>query len=245
MKLALTAGLIAAMATPLIAEPAATDAPKDQKEKVSYAIGADIAGNLKNAELDLDTKFLLKGLNDGLAGTVTMSEEERQSTLQAFGAEQQAKMMTKAKETADKNKAASDKFLEENKGKEGVQTTASGLQYKIEKAGDGPKPTAEDTVKVHYSGKLIDGTEFDSSYKRGEPAEFGVGDVIPGWTEALQLMPVGSKWQLFIPPTLAYGEQAPPVIGPNQTLIFEVELLEIVKENDAATQATPDTTKSE
>ncbi|HWL53551.1 MAG TPA: FKBP-type peptidyl-prolyl cis-trans isomerase [Chthoniobacteraceae bacterium] len=245
MKLALTAGLIAAMASPLIADTATNDAPKDQKEKVSYAIGADIAGNLKSAELDLDTKFLMKGLGDGLADKVTMSDEERQATLQAFGAEQQAKMMSKAKEAADKNKAASDKFLEENKGKEGVKTTASGLQYKIEKAGDGPKPTAEDTVKVHYSGKLIDGTEFDSSYKRGEPAEFGVGDVIPGWTEALQLMPVGSKWQLFIPPTLAYGEQAPPVIGPNQALIFEVELIEIVKNSDDAKAAAPEAKKGE
>ncbi len=229
MKLALTAGLIAALASPLIAEPAKTDAPKDPKEKTSYAIGADIASNLKNSELDLNTDFLLKGLSDGFSGKLAMTEEERHATLEAFQAEQQTKMMNKAKEAADANKAASEKFLEENKAKKDVQTTASGLQYKIEKAGDGPKPTAEDTVKVHYSGKLLNGTEFDSSIKRNEPAEFGVSEVIPGWTEALQLMPVGSKWQLFIPPALAYGEQAPPVIGPNQVLIFEVELLEIVK----------------
>ena len=153
------------------------------------------------------------------------------TTLQAFQTEMQAKMVAKQKAAAEKNKAESDKFLEENKKKEGVVTTPSGLQYKIIKAGDGPKPKPSDTVSVSYRGTLVNGTEFDKSK---EPVSFQVEGVIPGWVEALQLMPVGSKWQLFIPPTLAYGEQAPPMIGPNQALIFEVELLEIKKAEKAA-----------
>jgi len=145
-----------------------------------------------------------------------------------FRAEMMKKQQAKATEASDTNKQVGQKFLAANKAKEGVVTLPSGLQYKIIKQGDGPKPTASDTVVTNYRGTLIDGTEFDSSYKRGEPATFPVGQVIKGWTEALQLMPVGSKWQLYIPSDLAYGERSPGgEIGPNSTLIFDIELLSI------------------
>ncbi len=240
MKLAITTGLVIALASPLFAENQAA-APKEKKEKISYSIGADIGSSLKEQkELGLDYNFLSQGFRDALDGKLTLSEEERNGVLQEFQKEMQAKMLEKQKEfeaeekkKGEANKAASEKFLEENKKKDGVKVTASGLQYKEGTTGTGAKPTAQDVVKVHYKGTLIDGKEFDSSYKRNEPVEFPLGQVIPGWTEGLQLMPVGSKWTLYLPSTLAYGEQAPPDIGPNQALIFEVELLDIVKKEEA------------
>jgi FKBP-type peptidyl-prolyl cis-trans isomerase FklB len=200
------------------------------KQKTSYAIGVNIGSNLKDQELDLDAKALAAGITDGLNGKPAMTQEEVHATLMQFQQEMMAKTQAKEKVDAEKNLKAGEAFLAENAKKNGVKTTASGLQYKILKEGDGPMPKATDTVKVNYKGTLIDGTVFDSSYDRGEPVTFPVNGVIPGWTEALQMMKVGSKWQLFIPANLAYGERSPgPKIGPNSTLIFEVELLDIEK----------------
>lgn len=203
---------------------------KTQKQKVSYSLGADVASNFKRLGIDIDVDVLVKGLRDTFAGKkLLMTEEDVRATMSAFESELRQKQAQATKVTAEKNKKAGDAFLAENKTKDGVVTLASGLQYKILKAGGGKKPTDNDAVECHYRGTLLDGTEFDSSYRRGQPATFKVkGGVIPGWTEALELMPVGSKWQLFIPPQLAYGERgAGRDIGPNATLIFEVELLAI------------------
>ena len=198
---------------------------KDQKDKVSYILGTDIGNNLKKQSISVNPKILAKGIEDALAGAKPLlTDQEIQETMMAF----QKEVMAKQAEVAKKNKAEGEAFLAENKKKEGVKTTPSGLQYKVIKPGKGKKPKSSDTVTVNYRGTLIDGTEFDSSYKRGQPATFQVSGVIPGWTEALQLMEEGAKWQLFIPSNLAYGERgAGGVIGPNATLIFEVELLSI------------------
>jgi FKBP-type peptidyl-prolyl cis-trans isomerase FklB len=198
---------------------------KSQKEKVSYIIGMDIGMNLKKQTIDIDPTILARGMKDALSGAKPLlTEQEIQETMVAF----QKEMMAKQSEVAKKNKAEGEAFLTENKKKEGVKTLPSGLQYKVIKAGTGKKPKSTDTVTAHYRGTLISGKEFDSSYKRGQPASFPVSGVIPGWTEALQLMEVGAKWQLFIPSNLAYGEQGGGRdIGPNATLIFEVELVSI------------------
>ena len=199
---------------------------KNQKDKISYIIGMDIGTNLKKQSIGIDSNILAKGVKDALAGTKPLlTEQEIQETMMAF----QKEMMAKQEEIGKKTKKEGEAFLAENKKKEGVKTLPSGLQYKVIKAGTGKKPKLSDTVTAHYRGTLIDGTEFDSSYKRGQPATFPVsGGMIPGWTEALQLMEVGAKWQLFIPPNLAYGEQgAGRDIGPNATLIFEIELVSI------------------
>jgi len=198
---------------------------KSQKEKVSYIIGMEIGSNLKKQLADVDSTILAKGIQDALTNRKPLlTEQEIQETMAAF----QKEMMVKQTEVAKKNKAEGEAFLSENKKKEGVKALPSGLQYKVIKAGTGKKPKSNDTVTAHYRGTLINGTEFDSSYKRGQPVSFQVSGVIPGWTEALQLMEVGAKWQLFIPSNLAYGEQgAGRDIGPNATLIFEVELVSI------------------
>lgn len=199
------------------------------KEKDSYALGLNIGRGLSKQPVDLDAAAVARGLKDALSGGKTLlTDEEAAADLAQL--QDQAKKATEAKmqALAAENQKAGEAFLAENKTKEGVVTLPSGLQYKILTAGTGPKPTATDTVVCQYRGTLLDGTEFDSSYKRSQPATFTVGRIIKGWTEALQLMPVGSKWQLFIPPDLAYGERgAPNVIPPNATLIFEVELLSI------------------
>ncbi|RPI06119.1 MAG: FKBP-type peptidyl-prolyl cis-trans isomerase [Ignavibacteriae bacterium] len=204
-------------------------APKSQKEKVGYSIGVNIGKNMKMEGLDIDEGFLIQGLKDGLNNTkMVMTDKEMEAAMKTFQQEMTTKMQAKQKTLGDKNKKEGDTFLAANKKKDGVITLPSGLQYKIIKAGTGAKPTASQTVKCHYRGTLIDGTEFDSSYKRGEPAEFPVGQVIKGWVEALQLMPVGSKWQLFIPSDLAYGPNGQgQIIGPNAVLIFDIELLSI------------------
>jgi FKBP-type peptidyl-prolyl cis-trans isomerase FklB len=203
---------------------------KDQKQKVSYAIGMDIGANFKRQDIDIDPKALASGLADAIAGKPQFTETEAKQVLNEFRTQMMAKMEARDKEQGDKNVKAGEEFLAANAKKEGVKTTASGLQYKVLKSGDGkgktPKPT--DTVKVHYHGTLIDGSVFDSSVQRGEPAEFPVNAVIPGWTEVLQLMKEGDKWQVYIPAKLAYGAQSPsPKIGPNSTLIFDVELLSV------------------
>jgi FKBP-type peptidyl-prolyl cis-trans isomerase FklB len=203
--------------------------PKTKKEKISYSIGVNIGKNMKTQGMDLDQGLLTQGIKDGLNSSKTaMSDKDMEATMTTFQQEMMGKMQAKQKVVGEKNEKEGEAFLAANKKKEGVITLPSGLQYKILKSGDGSKPTKDQTVKCHYRGTLIDGTEFDSSYKRGEPTEFPVGQVIKGWTEALQLMPVGSKWQLFIPSDLAYGPNgAGQMIGPNATLIFDIELISI------------------
>lgn len=233
---------LACAAAPALAE----DAPAltSQKDKVSYSLGMDLGTNLKRQQIEVDADLLAKGLKDALGdGKTLLTADEVRSTLMALQAELRQKQQEAAKQAAEKNKKDGEAFLEENKKKEGVVTLPSGLQYKILKQGDGKKPTADDTVECNYRGTLIDGKEFDSSYKRGQSASFKVKGVIAGWTEALQLMPVGSKWQLFIPSNLAYGERgAGRDIGPNAALVFEVELLSI---KDAAAKPAGDAKPAE
>lgn len=198
------------------------------KQKVSYALGMGLGKNLKRDSVEIDPAIILRGLKDALAGNkLLLTDDEAKAAIVELNNELRAKAEAKAKALALENKMKGDTFLAENKKKEGVVTLPSGLQYKIITQGTGPKPAADDVVNCNYRGTLVDNTEFDSSYKRGQPLKIPVGGVIKGWTEALQLMPVGSKWQLFIPSDLAYGERAPSAIGPNSTLIFEVELLSI------------------
>jgi len=198
---------------------------KTPKEKFSYALGMSngkkLAEILKKQSVPFDPAIMARGLKDGLAGGKTLlTDQEAQAAVESVRTD-----LVKKQQAAGKKEG--DDFLTANKGKEGVVTLPSGLQYKILKTGTGPKPTASDTVACNYRGTLIDGKEFDSSYKRGQPSKFPVSGVIKGWTEALQLMPVGSKWQLVIPPDLAYGENGNQGIPPNSTLIFEVELVSI------------------
>jgi FKBP-type peptidyl-prolyl cis-trans isomerase FklB len=202
---------------------------KSQKDKASYAIGLDMGTSLKKNEIDVNQDVLFRGIKDGLTGgKQLMTEQEIKDTIGVLQKDLQAKQQERTKALAEKNKKEGEAFLAENKKKDGVITLASGLQYKIVKKGSGKSPKATDSVTVNYRGKLIDGTEFDSSYKRGQPATFPVNGVIPGWTEALQLMSEGATWQLYIPSTLAYGERgAPGSIGPNAVLIFDVELISV------------------
>jgi len=216
------------------------------KEKASYALGVNIGHGLTKDAVEVDPGLLFQGLKDGMAGGKTqMTDDELKAALASLQADVMKRQQEKMQVLGEADKKEGDAFLGANKTKEGVVTLPSGLQYKIVQQGTGPKPTASDTVTVNYRGTLLDGTEFDSSYKRGQPATFAVGQIIRGWTEALQLMPVGSKWQLFIPPELAYGPRSPsPVIPPNSTLIFEVELLSIQPKNQPnAGQAVPPTAK--
>jgi FKBP-type peptidyl-prolyl cis-trans isomerase FklB len=220
---------------PATAAKSAATAPAltTRKQKFSYALGMNIGNglgaNLKKQGVEVDWTLVAQGLKDAVSdGKTRLTEEEAKKVLTDVQNEVRGQQQEKMKEAADKNKTEGEAFLAANKSKEGIVTLPSGLQYKILTEGKGPKPTAADTVVCNYRGTLINGTEFDSSYKRGEPATFPVGGVIKGWTEALQLMPVGSKWQLFIPSSMAYGERgAGADIGPNATLIFEVELLSI------------------
>jgi len=200
-----------------------------QQDKISYAIGMNMAKTLQRQSLDVEPDIVAKGLKDVLTGNKPLlTDDEARATLTTLQNDMRAKQQEKTQQLGLSNKKEGEEFLAANKGKEGVVTLPSGLQYKILKEGTGSKPSATDSVVCNYRGTLINGTEFDSSYKRGEPATFAVGGVIKGWTEALQLMPVGSKWQLFVPSDLAYGQRgAGADIGPNATLIFEVELLSI------------------
>jgi len=202
---------------------------KNQKDKVSYSIGIAMGKNFKMQFIDIDPDILVKGIKDAFTGGKTLlTDQEMNETMAAYQKELAAKQQEFLKKLGEKNKAEGEAFLAENKKKEGVKTLENGLQYKVIQTGSGKKPTLSDTVTTHYRGTLIDGTEFDSSYRRGQPVTFQVGGVIPGWKEALQLMEVGAKWQLFIPSNLAYGERpAGPNIGPYATLIFEIELISI------------------
>ena len=212
---------------------------KTEKDKFSYALGMNLGSGLHKQSVDVDPAIFLRGLKDGLAaGKTLLTEQEAQATLVQMQNDLRKKAQEKTQQLAVSNKQTGDAFLASNKAQEGVITLPSGLQYKILKEGAGPKPAATDSVVCNYRGTLLDGTEFDSSYKRGQPATFQVNGVIKGWTEALQLMPVGSKWQLVIPSDLAYGERgAGQQIGPNSTLIFEVELLSIQPKAAATTPA--------
>src|ERR1044071_3520386 len=196
---------------------------KDQKHKVSYSVGLQIGFNLSRQKVDINPDILAAGIKDAIANKPLLNPDQVKEVMATF----EKDMEQKQKEAAEKNKTEGAKFLEENKKKPGVKTTASGLQYKVLKEGNGPQPKPTDTVTVNYRGTLINGTEFDSSYKRGQPATFPVNGVIKGWTEALELMKVGSKYELFIPANLAYGERSvSPDLAANSTLIFEVELLD-------------------
>jgi FKBP-type peptidyl-prolyl cis-trans isomerase FklB len=212
--------------------PAKTQTPltlKTQKDKTSYAMGMNFGTALRKQSIDIDPAILARGLRDAFAnGKMLLTEEEARAVLTQLQSDLRKKQQEMAQQAAEANKKQGLEFLEGNKTKDGVVTLPSGLQYKVLTEGTGPKPAATDTVVCNYRGTLLDNTEFDSSYKRGQPATFPVTGVIKGWTEALQLMPVGSKWQLFVPSELAYGERgAGGQIGPNATLIFEVELLSI------------------
>lgn len=219
--------IIAAALSVALTAPGENKPPqlKDLKDKVSYSIGLDLGFNFKKQNLELNPDALLAGVKDALSGKQPLlNENEVKETMTALTKE----IEDKQKALAVQNVKDGEKFLAENKKKEGVKTTASGLQYKVIKEGTGPKPKLTDAVVANYRGTLINGTEFDSSYKRGQPATFPLTGVIKGWTEALQLMKVGSKYQLFIPPNLAYGDRGMgPGLGPNSTLIFEVELVGI------------------
>lgn len=208
---------------------------KSDKGQASYAIGQQIGRNLKAQNIEIDAKTLAASLTDAMAGKSELKEDEIQKAMMKL----QEMAMKKQSEEADKNKSKSVEFLEKNKTAEGVKVTASGLQYIVVSEGTGPMPTKTDTVKCHYKGTLTTGEQFDSSYDRGQPAEFPVGGVIPGWTEALQMMKVGSKYKLFIPAELAYGASGRPGIPPNSALVFEVELLDIVKAGAAPAAPAP------
>jgi FKBP-type peptidyl-prolyl cis-trans isomerase FklB len=220
----------------VMAQDPAAPGPTTDKDKFSYALGMNFGVNLRKQGLDLDPAVFAKAFAEAFnTGKTAMSEQDMQSVLTAAAQDYRKKLAAQSAAMQQKGEA----FLADNKAKEGVVTLASGLQYKILKAGAGDKPALEDTVVCNYKGTLVDGREFDSSEKHGGPATFPVRGVIPGWTEALQLMPVGSKWQLFIPPNLAYGQQAPEEIGPNATLIFEVELVSIQKAKAPAAGGNP------
>ena len=207
---------------------------KDQKDKVSYSIGLNIGSNLSKQNIPINPDVLATGIKDAIAGKPQLTTDQVKEIMAAF----EKDMEQKQQAAAQKNTSEGAKFLEENKKKEGVKTTASGLQYKAIKEGTGAQPKATDTVKVNYRGTLISGTEFDSSYKRGEPATFPLNGVIKGWTEGLQLMKTGSKYQFVVPANLAYGDRnVGPDIAPNSTLIFEVELIGVKPPQAAASPA--------
>jgi FKBP-type peptidyl-prolyl cis-trans isomerase FklB len=237
MKIAMCAALVlGAFATQVAAQQPPKEPPlgessplKDLRAKASYAIGLSIGKSLKRDGVEPDLEALAKGLADATKGAkALLTPAEINEAMDAFQRELAAKQAARRKELTEKNQKEGEAFLAANKKKEGVQTTASGLQYKVIREGTGKVPKVADTVKTHYRGTLLDGTVFDSSYDRGEPAAFQVGGVIPGWTEALQLMKVGSKWQIFVPANLAYAERGSgPDIGPHATLVFEIELLGI------------------
>ena len=215
------------------ANAAAPGASRDPAflQQVSYGLGRNFAMNLKDNEIDVDFNALMAGISDTLRGAqLKFTEQQLETALKQFGQEMQQKGMQRIQQMAGKNQQEAANFLAQNGKQQGVQTTPSGLQYRVLRQGNGPSPTLGDRVKCNYKGTLLNGTEFDSSARSGGPAEFGVGQVIDGWKEALQKMHVGDKWQLFVPPKLAYDLDPPrPPIEPGHMLVFEIELLDIVK----------------
>lgn len=221
MGLAMSTTVIAADATSL-----ATD-----KDKLSYSIGADLGKNFKTQGIDISPEALAKGMQDGMSGApLVLTEQQMKDVLNKFQKDLMAKRTSEFNKKSDENKTKGEAFLAENKGKAGVVVLPSGLQYKILETGTGEKPGKSDTVTVEYTGRLIDGTVFDSTEKTGKPATFQVSQVIPGWTEALQLMPAGSTWEIYVPSGLAYGPRSVGgPIGPNEMLIFKIHLLSVKK----------------
>ncbi|MBD8524548.1 FKBP-type peptidyl-prolyl cis-trans isomerase [Pseudomarimonas arenosa] len=205
---------------------------ESEKDKISYVIGTQIGGSIVPIKEEVDLAIVIEAIKASVDGKEpALTPEQAMEVQKAFAQKMQAKQAAKMQEMATKNKAEGEAFMAKNKSEAGVKSTESGLQYRVVTQGSGAKPAATDTVKVHYVGTLLDGTKFDSSVDRGQPAQFALNAVIPGWTEALQLMPVGSKYTLWIPSELGYGDRGTPgPIGPNATLKFEVELLEIVKQ---------------
>jgi FKBP-type peptidyl-prolyl cis-trans isomerase FklB len=218
------------------AAASATDKPDTLAERVGYALGHNMGANMQQQGLDMDVEAMIRGLRDGLAGgEPVLSQEEMQAAVQEFQGQMMAKQQEMAAAALEENRAAGASFRETNGAREGVRTTESGMQYEVLTEGTGSIPAASDRVSVHYRGTLVDGEQFDSSYDRGQPATFPVTGVVKGWQEILQIMPVGSKWKVVIPPELAYGERgSPPVIGPGSTLVFEIELLGIEGQGEAA-----------
>jgi len=205
---------------------------KDEKDKLGYVIGVDIGRGLQKQGVAVNPDFVAKGIKDGTSGgKLLMSDQEMQETMTSFQKELRAKREEENRQLGAKNQAEGEAFLAQNKTKEGVKTLSSGLQYRVLKEGTGKKPKPTDTVITHYKGTLLNGTEFDSSFKRNQPATFKVNAVIPGWTEALQLMAEGAKWIVYVPASLAYGDRGVGrQIGPNATLIFEIELISILEQ---------------
>ena len=202
---------------------------KTEKDKVSYMVGMDVGKGLSSIKDEIDMKVVIQAIEASIKGDKTaLSQEDALKIRQDFMQKLSAKRQAEEKAKAETNKKAGEEFLAKNKSKAGVKTTATGLQYEVIKQGTGPKPKDTDTVEVHYTGTLLNGEKFDSSVDRGQPTSFPLKGVIPGWTEGLQLMPVGSKYKFYIPANLAYGENGPGPIGPNATLTFEVELLKIL-----------------
>lgn len=221
---------VAALGSLLTAAPFVMAAPESDEEKLSYSLGVTLGQSLVQDVEDLDLEAFTQAIEDVYAGEeLALSEEQMAQALQQFQQQAMAERQAKAEEAAADNQQAGQAFLEENAEKDGVEVTDSGLQYKVLEEGDGTSPSADSTVEVHYEGKLLDGTVFDSSYERGEPVSFRVGQVIQGWQEALKLMSVGDTWMIYIPAELGYGPQGQGPIGPNETLIFKVELLDVEK----------------
>lgn len=221
-------------ATGASSEKVTTPGLSSEKEQVSYTIGMAMGKQLADIKDEVNLDTVIKALRTQMdGGKALIDDAQAQKIMMEFGQKMQAKQIAKMMEEAKANEAKGEAFLAENGKKAGVVTTASGLQYQVLTQGSGAKPGPEDGVKVHYKGTLLDGKQFDSSYDRGEPAVLPLNGVIPGWSEGLQLMQVGSKYKFWIPAKLAYGEQAPPQIGPNQLLVFEVELQEIIKKKAA------------
>ncbi len=229
MKLVTAAVMGLAMSTAM----AATDATSltTDKDKLSYSIGADLGKNFKTQGIDINPEVLAKGMQDGMSGAqLILTEQQMKDVLNKFQKDLMAKRSAEFNKKSEENKTKGESFLKENKAKPGVVVLPSGLQYKIIETGSGAKPSKSDTVTVEYTGRLIDGTVFDSTEKTGKPATFQVSQVIPGWTEALQLMPAGSTWEIYVPSGLAYGPRSVGgPIGPNETLIFKIHLISVKK----------------
>lgn len=221
--------LLVSLTLTVAAEETSDGGLKTPQEKLSYMLGMDVGASIKRLDTEVDLTVFMQAVEHVIKGQETLlTPEQAREIKQTFMQQRQEEAAATRKVLAEKNLGEGEAFLAQNGKKEGVETTESGLQYQVLKEGDGPKPKAEDQVTVHYRGTLLDGTEFDSSYGRGQPVTFELGSVIAGWTEGLQLMPVGSTYKFFIPPKLGYGERgAGGRIGPNATLIFEVELLKI------------------